>query len=107
MVVSISAFASLAGVPVGIVSYAVGKNILAKTDWIKKFKVIIKKKKEKHDKIVLLVKAKLINIEVLISKALINSYINNDEFAMMNVLREYNEMKEEIKNLENAVEYII
>ena len=55
----------------------------------------------------LLVKAKLINIEVLISKALINSYINNDEFAMMNVLREYDEMKEEIKNLENAVEYII
>ena len=32
----------------------------------------------------LLVKTKLITIEVLISKALIDSYINHDEFVAMN-----------------------
>ena len=47
-------------------------------------------------------------MEVLIPKALINSYINHDEFVSANnVLREYNEIKEHIKNLENAVEYSI
>ena len=47
----------------------------------------------------LLAKVKLNIIEVVISKALISSYINYDEFVSVNnVLREYNEMKEEIKN---------
>ena len=40
---------------------------------------IIKKKKKKHDKIVLLGKSKLNTIEVLISKVLIDSYISHDE----------------------------
>ena len=44
---------------------------------------------------VLLVKTKLNTIEVLVSKALIDSYINHDKFVSINnVLREYNEMKE-------------
>ena len=48
----------------------------------------------------MLAKSKLNSIEVLISKALINSVISHDEFvAIKNVLIEYNEMKEEIKNL--------
>ena len=56
----------------------------------------------------LLAKTKLNTIEDLIFKALINSYINHDEFVSVNnVLREYNEMKEEIKNFENSVEYTI
>ena len=56
----------------------------------------------------LLAKAKSDTIEVLISKALIDSYINHDElFLVNNVLRQRNEMKEEIKNPENAVEYTI
>ena len=55
----------------------------------------------KHDKIVLLVKAKLDTIEVLISKALINSYISHDSFSSVNnALREYNTMKKETKNPE-------
>ena len=40
---------------------------------------IIKKKKKKHDKIVLLVKSNPNCIEVLISKALIDSVISHDE----------------------------
>ena len=54
----------------------------------------------------LLAKAKLDKIKVSISKALIDSCINHDEFALVNnVLREYNEMNEKITNPENAVEY--
>ena len=53
----------------------------------------------------LLVKTKLNAMEVFISKALIDSCINHDEFVSVNnALREYNEMKEEIKNPENALE---
>ena len=66
------------------------------------------RKKKKHDNIVLLAKTNLNAIEVLIFKALINSYINHEEFiSVNNVLRKYNEMKKEIKNPENAVKYTI
>ena len=79
--ISISAFASLLGIPIGITSSAIGLKICAITAGIKKYKSIIKKKKKKHDKIVLLAKSKLNSIEVLISKALINSVISHDEFV--------------------------
>ena len=73
----------------------VGASLVAVT-----FKSIIKKKRKKHDKIVLLAKSKLNSLEVLISKALIDSVIIRDEFVLMNnILNEYNELKEEIKNL--------
>ena len=53
-----------------------------------------------HDKIVFLVKSKLNSIEFLISKALIDSVNSHDEFVLINnVLKEYNEIKEEFKNL--------
>ena len=56
-------------------------------------------KKKKHNKIVLLVKSKLHSIEVLILKALIESVTSHDEFVLIkNVLKLYNEIKEEIKN---------
>ena len=56
----------------------------------------------------LLGKDKLNAIEVLISRALINSYISYDEFdSVNNVLREYYQIKEEIKNPETSGEYIM
>ena len=55
---------------------------------------------------VLLGKDKLNTIEVLIFKTLIDSYISRDEFVSVNnVLREYDEMKQEKKNSETSVEY--
>ena len=58
------------------------------------------KKNKKHDKIALLEKSKLNSIEVLISKALIDSYVSNDEFVLINnVLKEFYDMEEEIKIL--------
>ena len=99
--VSISAFASLVVIPIGITSSAVALNICLITAEIKKYKSIINNRRMKHDKIVLLVKAKLDTIEVLISDALINSYISHDSFASVNnPSREYNTMKKETKNSE-------
>ena len=99
--ISISAFSSLIGIPTGITSSAIVLlKICVIAAGIKKYTSIIKKKKEKHDKIVLLAKSKLNSVEVLVSKALIDSIISHDEFALINnVLKEYSEMKEEIKNL--------
>ena len=106
--VTISAFASLFCAPVGIASSAIGIKICGISAGIKKYKLIIKKKKKKLDKIVLLGKDKLNNIEVLISKALIDSYIRHDEFFSVNIfLRKYYEIKKEIKNPETSVEYTI
>ena len=76
--VSNSTFPSLAGVPVRITSS------------------------------MLLSKTKLNTIKVQISKVLINSYINHDEFvSVYNMLSEYNKLKEGNKNPETSVEYII
>ena len=98
--ISISAFASLLGIPIGITDSAIGLKSFAINAGIKTYKSIIKKKVKKQDKIVLLVKFKLNSIEVLISKALIDSNISHDEFVSTNnMLKEYNEMKELIKNL--------
>ena len=49
--VSISAFFKLVCVPVVITSFAVGLNICAIIAGIKNYKSILKKKKKKHDKI--------------------------------------------------------
>ena len=94
---SISAFASLFGIPLGITSSAIGLKINAA---IKTCNSLIKKKKKTHDKIALLAKSKLNRIEVLTSESLIDSVICHDEFILINdVIKEYNEIKEEIKNL--------
>ena len=96
--VSVSAFASLVGIATGITSSVRGLKICAIP--AEMVKLIVKKKKKKHDKIVLAAKTKLNSIEVLISKALINSYISHDGIVSLNnVLREYDDMKQEIKNL--------
>ena len=72
------------------------------------YKLIIKKKKKMHDKTVLMGKDKLNTIEVLIFKSLIDSYISHDKFISVNIiLREYNDIKNKMKNPETSVEYII
>ena len=82
--------ASLVDIPISITSSAVGLRTCVITARIKKFKSIIKEE----------------IMDFLISKALIDFYINHDKFVTVNnVLREYNEINKEIKNLKNAVEY--
>ena len=92
--VSISAFTSLVGIPIRISSFTIGLKICAITAAIKTYKSIVKKKRKKLDRIVLLAKSELNNIEVLISKALINSNISHDEFVLINnVLKEFYERR--------------
>ena len=79
--ISISAFGSLVGISIGITSSATGLKICAITAGIKKYKSVIKKKKNKHYKIRL--------------QGLIDSVITHDEFVSINkVLKEYNKVKE-------------
>ena len=99
--ISISTFASLISISIGIRSSAIGLKICAIAAGIKKCKWMIKKRKKKHNKIVLLAKSKLCSIEVLNFKALIDSVISyHKSFLIYNVQKDYNEVKEEgIKNL--------
>ena len=86
-------------VSVGITNSVAGIKVCAIAAGIKKYKLIIKKKKDKHDEIVLR-KIKLDTIEVLICKSLIESYISHQEFfPVNNELREYYEVKEGIKKI--------
>ena len=88
--ISISVFASLIGVPIGIMSSAIGLKVCAITAGIKKYKAIIKKKKKDHDKVVLLAKTKSNSIVALIFKVLMESDITHDEFVIVNNLfKEY------------------
>ena len=64
--ISISAFATLLGIPIWIASSAIGLKLCVIAAGIKKYQPIIKKKN--HDKIASLAKSKLNSIEVLISK---------------------------------------
>ena len=82
--ISISAFSSLVCVSFGILSSALGIKVYAITAGIKKYKSIVKKKKKKHDEIVLLWKFKLNIIEALISIALMYSYISHYKFVSVN-----------------------
>ena len=61
--ISISAFTSLVGIPIEIMSSERRLKMCAITAPIKNYKTILKKKKKRHDKIVLLAKSKVNSIE--------------------------------------------
>ena len=87
------------GIPIGITSSAIVLRIFAIAAGVKKYKSIIKKKKKKHDQILLLAKSKLNSIDALTAIALIGSNISHDEFVLINnVLKEYDKMEEKIEN---------
>ena len=98
--ISISAFPSLIDISKGIMSYKIGLNICAIIARIKKYKSIIRKKKKTHYKIVLLAKTNLDCIKGLISRSLTDSYIERNYYHLIDVLKKYDYMKEEINKLE-------
>ena len=66
---------------------------------VKKLLDITRKKRRKHDKILMLAKSKLYSIDTLISQALIDMDICHEEFTT--ILKEkdrYEMMKENLKN---------
>ena len=74
-------FSSLISIPIEITSSAIGIKICTITAGIKKCKLIIKKTKKKHDKIVFLTRPELNSIKVSIFNALMDSVISHEELS--------------------------
>ena len=94
--VSIISFTSIIGVPVGIAS-ASFILIFSLTTGIEK--TLLKKKKKKHDKILMFAESKLNSIDTLISQALTDMGISHEEF--ITILKEkhrYHMMKDNLRN---------
>ena len=106
---SISNFASLVGIPIGITSSsAIGLESSVTTSVIEKYNSIIKKNKKKHDKILWWGKSKFNSVNVLISKPLIDSNIGRNKFGLINNLpNKFDDMKEEIKKSNHKLKLII
>ena len=98
--ICICAFASLVGISKGIMSSRIVCNICPIIARIKNYKSIIKKKKKKDDEIALLAKANLDSIKDLISRFVTHSYFDCNYFNLIDVLRKYDYMKEEINKRE-------
>ena len=98
--VCIISSASVDGVPVGIASASFTLIFSLKIGIIKKLLSIARNKKKKHDKILMLAKGKLDSIETLISKALIDMEISDEEFnAIISKKQKYERMKENVRNI--------
>ena len=78
--ISIISFTSVIGFPAGIASASFTLIFSVTTGIIKKLLKITRDKEKKHNKILILVKSKLNNIETLISQALIDLEISHEEF---------------------------
>ena len=78
--VSIISFLSVIGVPAGIASASFTLIFSLTAGIVKKLLDTTKKKKKKHDKILMLAKSKFNSIDTLISQALIDVDISHEEF---------------------------
>ena len=96
--ISLISLTSFIGAPVGMASPSLTLIFSLKTGIVKKLLNITRKKKKKHDKILMLAKTKLSSIDTLISQALIDMDISHEEF--ITVLKEkdrYEMMKDNFK----------
>ena len=97
--ISIISFASAIGVPTGIASACFTLIFSITTGIIKKLLNITRKKKKRHDKILMLAKSKLNSIESLISQALNDLDISHEEFIIiLNEKDKYERMKYNLIN---------
>ena len=79
-VISITSFTSITAVPVGIASASFNLVFFLTTGIVKKLLKITRNKKKKRNNILMLAKVKLNSFETLISLALIDLQISQDEF---------------------------
>ena len=95
----IISFTSVTGIPARLASAFFTLIFYLATGIIKKLSKITRKKKKKHNIIVMLAKSKLNSIETLMSQALIDLDIIHEEFkTIVNEKEEYEQMKESIRN---------
>ena len=96
--ISIASFAIVIGAPVGTISASFSLVFSISTGIIKKLLKTTSNKKKKHNKIVMLARSKLNNVESKISEVLINNEISNEDFMMIiNEEKKYRELKESIR----------
>ena len=94
-----SGVSSITGVPVGIASASFTLFFSLTTGITKKLLNITRKKKKKHDKILMLAKSKLNSVETLISQALIDMEISHKEFiTILNEKDKYDKTKSNLIN---------
>ena len=97
---SIASYASVVGTPAGIAGSSLTLIFTIGTGISKSLLNVTKKRKKKHNKIIVLAKYKLNMIDTLLSSALNDSEINHEEFT--NIINEANiheNIKENIKKL--------
>ena len=107
--VSIFSFTSVIGAPARIASASFTLIFSITTGIVKKLLNITRKKKKKHDKILMLAKSKFNSIETLISQALNDMEISHEEFITIFKEKDrYEKMKENIRDKnENEKQEII
>ena len=96
---SIALYASVVGIPAGITGASLNLVFTLGTGISKSLLNLTKKRKKKHNKIMILAKNKLNTIDTLLSSALNDSKISHEEFS--NIITEkniYENIKENIKN---------
>ena len=97
---SIASYASVVGIPAGITGASLTLVFTIGTGISKSLLKLTKKRKKKHNKIIVLAKNKLNTIDTLLSSALNDSEISHEEFT--NIINEeniYEIIKENIKNM--------
>ena len=96
--ISIASFATVIGAPVGMMSASCSLAFSITTGFVKKFLKTTRNKKKKHNKIVMLARSKLNNIESKISEVLANNEIcHEDVMIIINEEKKYRELKESIR----------
>ena len=103
--VCIISHATVVGAPIGIASAGFTILFSLATGITKKLLKTTRNKKKKHDKILMLAKSKVNNIETLVSKAIIDMEISHEEF--ITILKEkdkYEKMKENVRNISEKLE---
>ena len=97
--VSIISFTSIIGAPVVLVGASFTLIFSLTTGIVKKFLDITRKKRKKHDKILMLAKSKLNSIDTLISRTLIDMDISHEELITNLTEKDrYKMMKENLRN---------
>ena len=99
---SIASYASVVGIPVGITGASLTLVFTIGTGISKSLLKITKKRKKKHNKIIVLAKSKLSDIETLLSSALNDSKISHEEFT--SIITEKNIYKNIKENIKNTIE---
>ena len=104
---SIASHATVVGILVGIAGASLTLVFTACTGVVKKLLSVTRKKKKKHNEIMVLVSVKLNAIETLLSGALSNFDISHEEFTkIIDEKVKYENIKENVKKLmiEQAIE---